>query len=255
MPEQPLALDQINAEIVRELLRDLVIECTSSTQVVIKQDSRAGSDDGQAILHAASDLTLDITASGKNGLDTGAEAADTWYYIWMIYNPGTQETAGLLSASATSPTLPSGFTKKRLVGAVRNNGSSDFILFVQRGVDVAIEQGATYLYNAQPANTNQIALDATSAFPSVIAASRLIVYGEERSGGWATGNEAIIFGCKSSYYHSDLNMLRDTPDKRASGQGEFFIPDDGNRHVYFRQTDTNAQMWVLIEFAGYTLNL
>lgn len=73
------------------------------------------------------DITVDITQSGANGLDSGSESAGTWYSLWMIYNPVSVTTAGLLSVSASSPVLPSGYTEKRLVGWVRNNASSDFV--------------------------------------------------------------------------------------------------------------------------------
>ena len=69
-------------------------------------------------------LTADITASGANGLDTGAEGSSTWYYLWAIYD-GTNKR-GLISASATSPTLPTGYTYKALVAAWYNDGSSNF---------------------------------------------------------------------------------------------------------------------------------
>jgi hypothetical protein len=74
-------------------------------------------------------LTADITVTGANGLDTGAEAANKWYSIWVIDNGTT--TASLLSESATAPTLPSGYTFKARVGWVRNDGSSNFIRFKQ----------------------------------------------------------------------------------------------------------------------------
>ena len=76
-------------------------------------------------------LTVDITASGVNGLDTGSEASDTWYYVWVIYDGTT--VAGLLSTSATAPTMPSGYTYKKLVTSVRNDSSSDFIQYSQEG--------------------------------------------------------------------------------------------------------------------------
>jgi len=76
-----------------------------------------------------STLTLDITQSGANGLDTGSEGTWYWYYIYVIYNPTTTTYASLLSLSSTSPTLPSGYTKYRRIGSVINNGSSDFFMF------------------------------------------------------------------------------------------------------------------------------
>lgn len=77
------------------------------------------------------DLTLDITVSGLNGLDTGTEAASTWYYLWVIYNGTT--VAGLLSISPTAPTLPSGYTYQGIIGAVYNDSVSNFDLFEQVG--------------------------------------------------------------------------------------------------------------------------
>jgi hypothetical protein len=76
--------------------------------------------------------TLDITTGGANGLDTGAEAASTWYAVWAIgKTDGT--TAGLLSVSFSAPTMPTGYTLKRLVGAVRNDASSNLIEFWTAG--------------------------------------------------------------------------------------------------------------------------
>jgi hypothetical protein len=70
----------------------------------------------------ASTLTADITAGGANGLDTGAEAADTWYSVWVIAKAdGT--VASLLSLSATAPTMPATYLYKRRVGWVFNNGT------------------------------------------------------------------------------------------------------------------------------------
>ena len=62
-------------------------------------------------------LTISTATSGANGLDTGSIANSTWYSVWVIYNGTT--TAGLLSTSATTPTLPSGYTYKARVGWVR----------------------------------------------------------------------------------------------------------------------------------------
>lgn len=94
---------------------------------------RVIAEDGSGNLVQGSNLsvTVDITTSGANGLDTSTEASATHYAIYMIYNPTTTVWAGLLSASYTSPTLPSGFTYKELVGSIRNDGSSNFVRSVQ----------------------------------------------------------------------------------------------------------------------------
>lgn len=83
---------------------------------------------GRAVVSSVN-LTVDITASGANGLDTGSEATSTWYSIWAIYNPTTSIVAGLLSASLTSPTLPAGYIWARRVGFVYNDSGGGFVNF------------------------------------------------------------------------------------------------------------------------------
>jgi hypothetical protein len=68
-------------------------------------------------------LTIAGTAVGANGIDAGAIAASTWYSLWVIWNGTT--TAGLMSLSATAPTLPAGYTHKTRVGWIRTDGSGD----------------------------------------------------------------------------------------------------------------------------------
>jgi len=72
-------------------------------------------------------LTPDFTngVGVVDGLDTGVEAADTWYSIWIILNSTSGAVGSLLSISSTSPTLPTGFDKKRRIGWTRNNSSSN----------------------------------------------------------------------------------------------------------------------------------
>jgi hypothetical protein len=70
-------------------------------------------------------LAINSAASGANGLDTGTLAASTWYAVWVIYNPTAQTTAGLLSLSATAPTMPSGYTMKARVGWIRTDSTAN----------------------------------------------------------------------------------------------------------------------------------
>ena len=78
-----------------------------------------------AVVLSTVSVTPSISASGANGLDTGSLTASTWYYDYVIYNPTTLTTAGLFSASYTSPTLPSGYTFYVRVGAVRSDSSAN----------------------------------------------------------------------------------------------------------------------------------
>lgn len=68
-------------------------------------------------------LTIAGTAVGANGLDAGTLAASTWYSLWVIWNGTT--TAGLMSLSATAPTLPGGYTHKARIGWIRTDGTAN----------------------------------------------------------------------------------------------------------------------------------
>lgn len=178
------ASDQINAFLTKKLYQNLMLECNNATQVVVKQNSIAGADDGGIVMVVSSDLTLDITVSGDTGLDIGSEAADTWYYVWLIWRPDTEAVSGILSVSPTAPTLPSGYTKKRLIGAAYNDSSSNFRFFVQRGADVLYRD---YLNIANTYSTNWIQYTLSSFIPA--NASKLKSLG----GAWYQGAIAMAY--------------------------------------------------------------
>jgi hypothetical protein len=104
----------------------LKIQVTSSTQVTVTASLGLS-------------VTANITTSGANGLDTGTEANSTWYNVWVIWNGAT--AAALLSISATSPTMPAGYTNKVRVGAIRNDASGNLWRLTQIGRRVQIATG------------------------------------------------------------------------------------------------------------------
>lgn len=56
-----------------------------------------------------------VVGTGQGMLDTGT-VANSPYYLWAIRRPDTGVTDILASLSATTPTLPSNYTQKRLIG-------------------------------------------------------------------------------------------------------------------------------------------
>ncbi len=103
----------------------------SVSLVDIESGKVRDSADGENIAWSST-LTANIAASGANGLDTGAEASNTWYAVHAIAGGGNA-VASLLSLSATAPTLPGTYAVFRRVGWVRNNSSSNFLDFRQTG--------------------------------------------------------------------------------------------------------------------------
>lgn len=87
----------------------------------------------------ASSMTKQLDASWApgnfaGGLDGGEVQADTWYHVFVIKNPTSGAVDVLFSTSASSPTLPDGFTKFRRIGSVRtydDSGEVKIIKFIQ----------------------------------------------------------------------------------------------------------------------------
>lgn len=70
-------------------------------------------------------LTINSAAIGANGLDAGSISSNTWYAVWVLYNPGTDVIEGRISLSSSSPTVSSGFTHKARVGWIRTDGTAN----------------------------------------------------------------------------------------------------------------------------------
>jgi hypothetical protein len=123
-----------------------------------------------------------------NGLDSGTVAANTWYSIWLIYNPTTLATAGLMSTSATAPTLPSGYTFKARVGWIRTSGTASQNLgIIQYGkraqyiVDGTVLTKFPQIASGSTASGNWVAYAVSTFMPSTAFIMRAVVAGNPGS--------------------------------------------------------------------------
>lgn len=87
------------------------------------------STDNLSMIRNTSTMTKRLDATWTAGaagglLDTGTRAGSTWYYLFAIHNPTTRSSDFLASTSSSSPTLPSGFTRFRRIGAVYSDASN-----------------------------------------------------------------------------------------------------------------------------------
>jgi hypothetical protein len=139
--------------------------------------------DGIAKRFSGLNETIDITASGANGLDTGSEANSTWYHVWAIgKDDGTLDA--LLSASSSAPTLPSGYTYKGYLGAIYNDSSGNLISIYQQNHEVQ-RQFLQVLTNGTQSNFT--AIDLSTAVPptakkALIAAEAFVSSGTVSNG-------------------------------------------------------------------------
>lgn len=165
---------------VRDVTRDLIVQTnvgTPNSKVDIDADEINLHDAAGAFFKATSvNLTADITVPGANGLDTGGEAGNTWYYIWVIYNSTSSTTASLLSTQTAigSLTLPTGYSFGALVGAVRNNVGSNFLPFYQQGLDADFNAIQTIKSGATFTGTTWTAVTVSAFFPATAKRARYV---------------------------------------------------------------------------------
>ncbi len=80
----------------------------------------------QIVLNAVSE-SCNLLASGAGGLDAGSLAANTWYALYLIYNPTTSDVSSVASLSFLAPTLPSGYSHWAFIEAVRSNAGATLV--------------------------------------------------------------------------------------------------------------------------------
>jgi hypothetical protein len=167
-------------------------------------------------------LTANIAASGANGLDTGAEAANTWYAIHVIDGPAVA-TASLLSLSATAPTLPASYTVFRRIGWIRNNGSSNFSLVTWFGGG----SRRRCVYTGENFSATQVlAGGSATAFTGVSAASFIPTTSQELTVGsifnGTSGNDIAELRATGTAVSNDASTIRFQSD----GTGDHGWQDD-----------------------------
>jgi len=135
------------------------------------------------VLSVDTAITCSLIVSGVGGLDTGSEASETWYYMYVIYNPATDDTKLLFSLSTTSPTLPAGYTYFRRVSAAYNDSSSNINPFYQIGphVQYTAASSTTVIDNVLYPSSGTQTADLSGVVPPVAVALAFQVEGT-RSG-------------------------------------------------------------------------
>lgn len=77
---------------------------------------------------------INFAINGANGLDKGAIAASTFYYVFVIGDSsGKQPYAAMASASATAPVLPFGYDSLRMIGCCLTDSSSHLLAYYVSG--------------------------------------------------------------------------------------------------------------------------
>lgn len=127
----------------------------ATNDIDIAAGETASSETNPVLMVLASALTkrLDATwavGSGNGGLDTGS-IANTTYHVWLIQRSDTGVVDALFSTSATSPTMPTNFDRKRRIGSIRRVAAAimpfyqngDYFYLQTPSIDVAANNPGT----------------------------------------------------------------------------------------------------------------
>src|SRR3990167_3571857 len=100
----------------------------ATNDIDIAIGSAASGDTVPAMMVLSSAITKRLDAAwavgtGNGGLDTGSIANDV-YHIWLIMRSDTGVVDALFSASATAPTMPTSYDKKRRIGSIIRSGAT-----------------------------------------------------------------------------------------------------------------------------------
>lgn len=115
----------------------LVVTVTSNTLLTITARELVTTNSSTGLTLNRTNVSVTVnTATGNvtstiNGMDGEVPGTSQWLYLWATDNGSA--AGGLLSTSSTAPTLPSGYSYKCYLGAVRVDGSSFLLRTIQRG--------------------------------------------------------------------------------------------------------------------------
>lgn len=112
----------------------LPVQMLSTTSLQIPAGFKIPNEDRTDLIEFPSNVTINFSSgsgTGLNKLDIGTPQPNSVYYLWLLKNPSSSTVGAVLSLSATSPTLPSGMSVKRLYPVDFQTDSSGLLLVKQ----------------------------------------------------------------------------------------------------------------------------
>lgn len=224
----------------------------ATNDIVIAAGKARSSDDTEDMVLASS-LTKQLDAlwavgTNQGGRDTGSIADGLWA-VWLIERTDTGVVDALFSTSFSSPTMPTNYNKKRLIGAIRR-ASSTIIPFSQSG-DQFFYSPASAFYDL---NNTSSSVNWTSVTTSVPP------YCVGRFGFEASSST----NCGPSYYGGQVRMTGFTVASgwpfeiniSANGTATFELKVNGSRQIDVQGNLSGSNYWGTqlrtISFTMYT---
>jgi hypothetical protein len=214
----------------------------------------AGAASGMALSTAYTKTTSSwAVGTGNGGLDTGSIANSTWYHVWLIQRSDTGVVDVLISTSATSPTMPSNYDRKRRIGSMKTNGSAQWVKFSQRGDEFLWD---AIVQDVVTGSAGTTAASATLSVPTGVQVNAIGTFTLYDGGALTTNTFALV----SSLDITDVAAANGTEDIRLTGNATPITIANTIRHntrtntsgqVRYRVSQSNAQLFVILNTRGW----
>lgn len=199
--------------------------------------------DGTNFIRVAVSETLDATATGANGLESGPVTADTWYYLWALSDGSVSD---VFASTGASPTLPGGHTYKGLIGFARYE-TADWRVFLQRNNHVAQdEQAFTSLSHAAAFTTVGTATGALP--PLVTSASGFMGVSNDNAN---QGQDVLVSGSNNAGNIGEERCRSQVQNIIAFANFEVVL--ETQQTVYYRTTQGVGTTTAQVSITGYRL--
>ena len=190
--------------------------------------------------------SIAITTSGASGLVSSlSEAANTIYYVWIARKSSDSTVNGYLSTTTSLTTfltqVDSGYDQAALVSVVGNDGSSNFIDFIQQGREYWF---TTWLSIASGTVSAWTVIDLTPSTLSFFVPTNLSTVA---FGAFSGGSSAVV---------SNRNTGA-TTIATVDGSGIYYLNQSGYWRLNVVTTDTiywGSNQSSIIWLAGFELN-
>lgn len=231
--------------IPKNYLFNMAPDYVNSHSIVV-QHGQCSDSTNTMVIRTEDNITVSLNTSGIGGLDTGTKQPNQWYYVWIISNDSGSQVNAIFSLSRTNPTMPNGYTKKRVLrAAFRTDGSSNIIPFTigagwphhpefyyETEFDGSITTPTTLLHNVSA--TDFTDLNCSNFVPPTSARGIFYI--------WFNSNSRDAFFRENG---STSNGIRFRSVKNPSMYSDVFLNLDDNQILEYKtSTTTNLHLSV-----------
>ncbi|MDQ2079475.1 hypothetical protein RA307_04710 [Xanthobacteraceae bacterium Astr-EGSB] len=188
------------------------------------------------VLAAALTKRLDAAwavGSGSGGLDTGS-IANTTYHVWLIQRSDTGVVDALFSASATAPTMPANYDRKRRIGSIIRTAGA---------IKQFLQRGDVFRWSGGAANDGTVTNPGTAAFTRTLTVPT----------GIAVEADIVVLAAALTNVNLLILVTSLAETDRAPGPADFTVgvagPVAGNQNgLPVRGVFTNTSAQVRVRF-------